>query len=285
MHLCNTKSSYTVKLLLNAGADIDVQKNNGLSALMIASSSSHKTGHISIVKLLIKAGANLNLKDADGNTALMLAIIELKFSNNIETVDLLIESGSDLNCQNNKGLTPLMLAIKYNDDIAFKLIKLGVKLDLQDEYGHTALIIAIKHHCFSIIKNLIEAKADVNILDHNGHNALYYTNDGPTIQLLIESGSKYKQIILNQNNIKYYTNAIININYIKNYKQFTYRFVLKQIPYHRNVIRYHPDNMGFKICQSRFKNINYDNLDQDIINYLNITNENDLSKISSFLND
>ena len=49
-----------VELLIKAGADKDIQDENGWTALMFAA----KKGHIKIVELLIKAKAN---KDIQGN--------------------------------------------------------------------------------------------------------------------------------------------------------------------------------------------------------------------------
>ena len=58
-----------VKILIAANANLNLQNEDGTTALMFAVSSNHKE----IVKLLIDAGADINLKDNDGDTALDFA--------------------------------------------------------------------------------------------------------------------------------------------------------------------------------------------------------------------
>ena len=60
-----------VKLLIEAGSNINKQDNFGYTALIYASIY----GHIDIVKLLIEAGVDINIQDKYGNTALMIASI------------------------------------------------------------------------------------------------------------------------------------------------------------------------------------------------------------------
>lgn len=55
-----------MRLLLAAGAKLDLQAESGRTALMSAASA----GHVEIVRALLDAGANANLKDIDGKSAL-----------------------------------------------------------------------------------------------------------------------------------------------------------------------------------------------------------------------
>lgn len=57
------------KLLIDKGADVNFQANNGNTALMLAA----QAGHADIAKLLIEKGANVNAKTMWGQTALSLA--------------------------------------------------------------------------------------------------------------------------------------------------------------------------------------------------------------------
>jgi len=94
-----------VRLLLDRGADPNVQDRFGRSALMYAS------GHIDIVKLLLDRGINLNIPDISGDTALMHASMD----SHIETVKLLLDKGADPNIVANDGHTALMYAIDNED--------------------------------------------------------------------------------------------------------------------------------------------------------------------------
>tara|TARA_Y100000310_G_C20412469_1_gene682699 strand:- start:209 stop:838 length:630 start_codon:yes stop_codon:yes gene_type:complete len=60
-----------MKTLLNAGADPNIQNNNGNTALIRA--SCYTSGQPEIIKCLIKANTNLNIQNKYGNTALMVA--------------------------------------------------------------------------------------------------------------------------------------------------------------------------------------------------------------------
>lgn len=58
----------TIKILIDAGADVDIKENNGLTALSMA------THDLRAVKILIDAGSDVNVKDKDNNTFLMLLL-------------------------------------------------------------------------------------------------------------------------------------------------------------------------------------------------------------------
>ena len=75
------------KLLLNAGADVNIQNNTGSTALIYAAYAKQ----IEIVKLLLSAGADIDKQDIDGNTALIKAAP----NNNREIVEILLDYGAD----------------------------------------------------------------------------------------------------------------------------------------------------------------------------------------------
>jgi len=75
-----------VKLLIEAGADINIKNNYGVTSLMLASEGGYKE----IVKLLIEASADINAKNIFGDTALMYAYE----NNHKEIIDLLKRYGA-----------------------------------------------------------------------------------------------------------------------------------------------------------------------------------------------
>lgn len=61
----------SVSMLLQAGADVNLQDKWGISALMIAAST--REGSVDLVRLLLDAGATVKVQDRDGRTPLSLA--------------------------------------------------------------------------------------------------------------------------------------------------------------------------------------------------------------------
>jgi len=97
--------SEIVKLLVDVQADVNIQKNNGWTALILASTYSNTSSNIETVKLLIDAQADINIRNIYGLTALVYASINSDTSSNIETIKLLIDAQADVNIQNDDGWT------------------------------------------------------------------------------------------------------------------------------------------------------------------------------------
>ena len=162
----------------------------GQTALMMAALSSQEDHGLS-VKFLVVAGADLNVQDRDGRTALMLAVdrppsyliigdndTEL---HNTTRVQSLIKGEADLSLQDYKSRNALMIAIKRNQPIAIlKLLTENMSvstLNQVNKEGQTSLMLAASNSDddFGLsVKCLVEAGADVNVLDRAGRTALMY---------------------------------------------------------------------------------------------------------------
>ena len=70
-------------MLLQRGAEIDLQNSNGDTALMDAAGQ----GHERVVELLLQRGAEINLQDSDGDTALMDAAYDDQVYVDDRTID------------------------------------------------------------------------------------------------------------------------------------------------------------------------------------------------------
>ena len=89
-----------VKVLLEAGANVNLEDNEGETPIYTAAWSEH----LETVKLLIESGANVNHENNKGETVLS----QIVFYNNLtKTVKLLIDSRADVNHVDNDGQTPL----------------------------------------------------------------------------------------------------------------------------------------------------------------------------------
>ncbi len=100
----------TVKMLLDHGADMDLQENDGWAALMLASRYSRTDSTEDTVKMLLDHGADVNLQEKSGWTALMVASRNSRTESTEETVKMLLDHGADMNLQQNDGWTALMFA-------------------------------------------------------------------------------------------------------------------------------------------------------------------------------
>jgi len=156
-----------VKLLLDNGADMKHEDENGHNALMLASTHPAFGKTMSnIIRLLIDNGANIDCQDKNGNTALMSTLWHS---------EVLIEKKANVNILNNKKQSALMLAVDRDDIKTVNLLLTnGANINHQDMFGNTALLRAIGNKYIEISILLIKNKADVNIRNNKKQSALHF---------------------------------------------------------------------------------------------------------------
>jgi cytohesin len=119
------------KLLLEHGADPNIQDNNGRTPLHWAAWK----GHLEVVELLLEHGADPNVQDYGGMTPLHYAA-----TGHLEVVELLLEHGADPNIKNNNGWTPLHYAAKNcRVGVVRVLLDHGADPTIRDNEGRTPL--------------------------------------------------------------------------------------------------------------------------------------------------
>ncbi len=126
-------------ILIKAKANVNLQNNNGTSALMMSVGSEE-------TKLLLAAGANPNLQDNEGSTVLM-------FDAPLSELNLLLEAKANANIQDNKGLSPLMTAKNMNEVKLF--LSFGAKIDLTDDEGNMAIHYAVSRGDYESVRLLL----------------------------------------------------------------------------------------------------------------------------------
>ncbi|MGE0207067.1 MAG: ankyrin repeat domain-containing protein [Candidatus Babeliales bacterium] len=132
---CARGYSTIVKLLLQAGMDVNASERDGQTALIAASQAGHKE----LVELLLAHGADVNKPGEYRGTALAAAA----FCGHAGIVELLLKHGAQVNsmCQNQ--ITPLLCAlIKRNKQIIKLLLKAGADSTLGTFAGKNALYYA-----------------------------------------------------------------------------------------------------------------------------------------------
>jgi len=140
-----------VQMLLNAGADKDIQDKDGWTALHWAA----KNNSTYIIQRLLKKNANLDIQDNLGCTALIQAV---RF-NRSEIAQMLLDKGANPNIKTRNGWTVLHWAASSgNLKIVHMLLNKGADLNIQDNKGHTAFNWAVKNKNQEIINLLIKAQ-------------------------------------------------------------------------------------------------------------------------------
>ena len=155
-----------VEFLIDKGANVDAQEENGWTALSEAAwmSGSYRDiegmaeGLHNVALALIRAGADPNIKDVNGFTSLHDAFGATEFrKTNIPLVKALIDGGADVNAKGYNGLTPLHEAV-FADSLGGVrlLIDNGADINAEDEDGRTPLQMARKQGKSDIVALLEE---------------------------------------------------------------------------------------------------------------------------------
>lgn len=187
-------STAVLKLLLDAGADVESANGEGQTALMAVA----RTGNVDAARLLIRRGANVNAREGwGGQTALMWAAAQ----GHPAMIRLLIRHGADVNARatvrdwqrrvtaegrpkdmNRGGFTPLLYAAREGCvECARELLRGGADINLPDPDGVTPLILALLNIRWDFAKFLVESGADVNQWDFYGQTPLYVAVDMNTL--------------------------------------------------------------------------------------------------------
>lgn len=203
---CEHGYTKIAELLLDCGANLDIQNSKGETALMYAC----RILHYDIVKLLVERGAQVNLKEKRDECTALMSTIEMWHSNYKDTILLIVAvlaQSADVNILSRKGTAltlalqktdslplvrllldkaqtdlqtwsglPLQLAIEYgHDEVAKQLLKKDSLVNLQEVInGRSPLMVACKSGNTELVQLLLENGAKIDLLDHKGSYALLY---------------------------------------------------------------------------------------------------------------
>jgi ankyrin repeat protein len=168
------------RLLIARGADVNARSRQGRTPLMLASLGH---GESSIVALMLEKGADVNVKDKRGDTALGLAAM----TGEIESMRLLLAKGANPAAVNDKGETPIVLATKSKDADAVRLL-IAKRVDVNVattsfnnvRHGPIAMIKLTPLHRAAafgpveMVRDLLAAGADVNARDSRALTPLIF---------------------------------------------------------------------------------------------------------------
>lgn len=107
-----------IRFLVDNGADVDAQNEDGISPL-------HICLYPEIARELIACGANIELQDKWGRTPLMTLSSELERE---DVIQVLLEAGANVNTKDKDGITALLTAIARGENVKVNLLrKFGAK--------------------------------------------------------------------------------------------------------------------------------------------------------------
>jgi len=158
-----------MELLSVTNIDVNVQDYEGRrTALLMAVEKNMQSVAIAIIQ---KENVNLNAVDHKNDTALLWAIRTKKRD---VAIAIIQKGGVDLEHQNNRGETALMLAIYVNAIKVFEEL-IDANVNVNANYGGgraTPLMVAISEKNQNLAIELIEAGADVTVVNDYGDTAL-----------------------------------------------------------------------------------------------------------------
>jgi len=158
-----------VTMLVDAGADVHLKPIHGYSPLYAAFENKHKP----IMEYLISKGARVDEKNGPGEiTVLYQACTDSSLD--IDIVNLFVDAGADVNSKTKAGYTPLFLAVQNKrKPIVEYLISKGARINEKNGLNDDS---ALHKACYSgsleMTKTLVEAGADINILDKIGQKPI-----------------------------------------------------------------------------------------------------------------
>ena len=156
-----------VQVLIDAGADIDTQNNEGWSPLHTAC----EYGGLDIVKMLVRAGAGVRATDNLGWTCLAHAA---RYGHT-ETVRYLAGLPEvELNYRYHDNDTALHLAVDENrTDVVQVLIDAGADIDIKNYAGRSPLHCACASGALDLVKMLVRGGAGVRARNVKGRTCLH----------------------------------------------------------------------------------------------------------------
>lgn len=179
--IVDVQNRRATRALLEHGANINLQRNDGGTALHIAALLSRAAN----LQLLLEAGADPNASDNLGSTPLHRAAAPQPTATPRDAalaIHRLVAGGADVCAFRNNGDTPLHIAALVGSAIASRaLLKEGAEVDLPGAGGATALHVAAAFGNTEVAEILLVAGADPNRKDDTGLTPLGRALHAPAV--------------------------------------------------------------------------------------------------------
>lgn len=170
LHLsCVSDKPDCVKALLIAGADVNIDAQNGRSKYPTGTAPKSST----VADIMHLNSDKLNTEDMKrGGTP-------LHWSASREVLEALIERGTNINALNVDGKTALHVMVLRNRlDCAVALLSNGAEIDWRDKDGKTPLHIAVEKKLVPIVQCLVVFGCDINAANNQGNTPRHMVGKG-----------------------------------------------------------------------------------------------------------
>ncbi|XP_032233750.1 ankyrin repeat and protein kinase domain-containing protein 1 isoform X2 [Nematostella vectensis] len=177
-----------VKLLIEAGASVDVKEKDGLTPLHLAVYH----GNSNCVQILIDYGADVNSTSRFGSTPLHQA----SYFGHLSCAQILLKNGAFVDVEEAWGQTPLFLAAqRAHSNVVQLLLQYNAYVKQTDKaHFKTALHVACEAQSIACVQYLLDAGADPNAQCANGrtpmHEVVTSEEVEPITHLLVEYGAR-----------------------------------------------------------------------------------------------
>jgi len=156
-------------------------------------------------RTLTKEQLRKQFTNANGNTGKIDIGQSIKLGD-IAAVKTFLKEGNDINKTDVKGFTLLFYAIKNDrtNEVAKYLLEEGANPNL-DSNNMSPLMYAVGYRNYTILKELISYKADLNYVSDKKESVLMYAiggRDKEALQILLEQGTDPDMIIYDNNSAK-----------------------------------------------------------------------------------
>ena len=192
-------SKKVLQAIIDIGADVNATNKEGVTALMVAC----KKGNVDATYVLLQAGADLRIADCNGNTCMHHAIVCWC---NKETIQAMINHGADVNATNQDSVTSLVLACQIRNEVVIKvLLDAGADPNIVSSKGNTSLHAAVLGGCSKeALQKIIEYGADVNATNQLNQTALELASqkgDDDALNVLREAESTSSSVSIKGNTL------------------------------------------------------------------------------------
>ncbi|CAA9959481.1 Arp Ankyrin repeat protein [Pyrenophora teres f. maculata] len=174
-----------VKMLLDKGADVNAQGGHYSNALQAASAR----GHEQVVKTLLDKGADVNAQGGGYSNALQAA----SYEGHEQVIKTLLDKGADVNVQGGEYGNALQAAsLQGHEQVVQTLLDKGADVNAQGGVYGNALQAALTRGHEQVVKTLLDKGADVNAQGGRYSNALQAASlrgHEQVVQTLLDKGA------------------------------------------------------------------------------------------------